>query len=505
MEHPGENASKVVIDWYNAAHPPSTPFTPSGPDEGYAKTSYGYTSGTVDPNGDNVRYQFDWGDGTSDTTGYVSSGTNVTVYHSWNSTGLHNVTVRAEDATNPGAWSPPNTVTLFGAGDINHDSTVDIYDAISLANAFNSNPSSPNWNSAADLNNDNTVDIYDAIILANNWGNSYESGLGCGTSGQPLSGGAMTEGGASVLVDPSSTTVFKGEVFTVNVKVTSVTDLRGWEFKLYWNSTLLNCTDFVIQTPTEWQGKAQNYGEGLEAGYNATHARLWIAQAANYPAPSFNGSMTLATLTFQALQTGTTPLTLADTNLGNSTAQPMDHADSSGSVSVYYGRYMRSDTKTVNGLNAYLLNATRTTSGLYQSANANGQWPVTWGIRAWVRHSNGTEQEITLDGQTGTPKAQVSRSSGYGMQSNTVSVTQRSMQTTDSLVVRVYMDIGGGGWTLAAAFTTEQLGATTLTGTTWTVYYYSWATYNRITDKTYGRYYWGSSAYDSRIQNLQYG
>jgi hypothetical protein len=166
---------------------------------------------------------------------------------------------------------------------------------------------------------------------------------------------------------------------------------------------------------------------------------------------------------------------------------------------------MRSDTKTVNGLNAYLLNATRTTSSLYQSANANGPWPVTWGIRAWVRHSNGTEQEITLNGQTGTPKAQVSRSSGYGMQSNTVSVTQRSLQATDSLVVRVYMDIGGGGWTQAATFTTEQLGATTLTGTTWTVYYYSWATYNRITDKTYGRYYWGSPAYDSRIQNLQYG
>ena len=165
---------------------------------------------------------------------------------------------------------------------------------------------------------------------------------------------------------------------------------------------------------------------------------------------------------------------------------------------------MRSDTKTVNGLNAYLLNATRTTSSLYQSANANGPWPVTWGIRAWVRHSNGTEQEITLNGQTGTPKAQVSRSSGYGMQSNTVSVTQRSMQATDSLVVRVYMDIGGGGWTQAAAFTTEQLGATTLTGTTWTVYYYTSATYNGITDKTYGRYYWGDSAHDSRIQNLRF-
>jgi hypothetical protein len=34
-----------------------------------------------------------------------------------------------------------------------------------LANAFNSQPSSPNWNANADMNNDGIVDIYDAIFL----------------------------------------------------------------------------------------------------------------------------------------------------------------------------------------------------------------------------------------------------------------------------------------------------------------------------------------------------
>jgi parallel beta-helix repeat protein len=55
-------------------------------------------------------------------------------------------------------------------GDINQDRTVDIYDAILLSNAYNSSPSSPNWNINADINGDNTVDIYDAIILASNFG-----------------------------------------------------------------------------------------------------------------------------------------------------------------------------------------------------------------------------------------------------------------------------------------------------------------------------------------------
>jgi hypothetical protein len=55
-------------------------------------------------------------------------------------------------------------------GDINSDGTVDIYDAILLANAYGSGPGSPNWNAAADINGDNVIDIYDALILAGNYG-----------------------------------------------------------------------------------------------------------------------------------------------------------------------------------------------------------------------------------------------------------------------------------------------------------------------------------------------
>jgi len=59
---------------------------------------------------------------------------------------------------------------IWGAGDLNGDGTVDIYDAITLANAYNSIPGSPNWNANADINSDDIVDIYDAILLANNYG-----------------------------------------------------------------------------------------------------------------------------------------------------------------------------------------------------------------------------------------------------------------------------------------------------------------------------------------------
>jgi hypothetical protein len=55
-------------------------------------------------------------------------------------------------------------------GDINGDGTVDIYDAILLANAYNAVPGSSKWNPNADLKADDVIDIYDAITLANHFG-----------------------------------------------------------------------------------------------------------------------------------------------------------------------------------------------------------------------------------------------------------------------------------------------------------------------------------------------
>ncbi len=399
-------------------------------------------------------------------------------------------------------------------GDINGDAIVDIYDAVIFSIALNSHcanydyqgePASPNWNPDADLNLDGVVDIYDSIILASHFGQYIGNGLGGLGSGGSSNGTVQpaTGGTPSVVVNPAQQTVFKGEVFAVNVEVTGVTDLQGWEFKLYWNSTVLNCTNVAVQTPSEWQNNTLNFGPGLQANYNATTAMYWQAQVATSPASSFNGSMTIVTLTFQALQIGTTSLTLTDVKLANSTAEPIACSVSSGSVSVYYGRYMRSDTQTINGLGAYKLNIPESTSSASVTQSGDGHG-ASWGIRAWIRHSNGVEQEISLDGQTGTPKAVVYRTVGSGVQSNTVTVAQTALQQTDSLVVRVYAKVGTSDWTASATFTTEQLQASTLKATTWTLYYYTYAYYYRTYNFTASTFYWGTSTYNSQIQNLQY-
>jgi hypothetical protein len=58
-------------------------------------------------------------------------------------------------------------------GDINGDGTVDIFDAILLAGAYNAVPGRPNWSPNADINGSGIVDIFDAIILSNHYNQHY--------------------------------------------------------------------------------------------------------------------------------------------------------------------------------------------------------------------------------------------------------------------------------------------------------------------------------------------
>jgi outer membrane protein assembly factor BamB len=76
--------------------PPSAP-TIDGPNSGKPKTSYDFIFNAVDTDGDNVRYIINWGDNTSNITGPIPSGNNVTVSHTWNAKGTYTISAKAED------------------------------------------------------------------------------------------------------------------------------------------------------------------------------------------------------------------------------------------------------------------------------------------------------------------------------------------------------------------------------------------------------------------------
>jgi hypothetical protein len=86
--------------------PPNIPATPSGPVSGRARISYKYSTSATDPDGNTVKYSFDWGDGTSLETAFVNSGTSAFASHSWKKVGTFYIKARAID--NKGVSSGPS-------------------------------------------------------------------------------------------------------------------------------------------------------------------------------------------------------------------------------------------------------------------------------------------------------------------------------------------------------------------------------------------------------------
>jgi hypothetical protein len=95
---------------------PSNPPDPPdlfGPNIGRAGITYKYSSSTIDPDGDQVSYLFDWGDGKkSEWTEFVDSGVEITASHSWGM-GKYIIKVKSRDIHGAESqWSDPLSVSM---------------------------------------------------------------------------------------------------------------------------------------------------------------------------------------------------------------------------------------------------------------------------------------------------------------------------------------------------------------------------------------------------------
>jgi len=76
---------------------PYTPEKPFGKTKITPYIKYTYTTRTTDPDGDKVKYLFDWGDGIKSWTKYFNSGEIVSASHRWTTFGSYNIRVKAKD------------------------------------------------------------------------------------------------------------------------------------------------------------------------------------------------------------------------------------------------------------------------------------------------------------------------------------------------------------------------------------------------------------------------
>jgi hypothetical protein len=94
--------------------PPNKPIKPSGPRMGKPGEVYTYSAFSTDPNGDQIYYKFDWGDGTCTSwMGRYRSGSMVNATHAWSKPGTYEVKVKAKDVYgSESPWSDPLSVTM---------------------------------------------------------------------------------------------------------------------------------------------------------------------------------------------------------------------------------------------------------------------------------------------------------------------------------------------------------------------------------------------------------
>ena len=94
------------------SQPPETPAAPNGPGYGVPEEDYDFFISTIDPEGDQIYYQFYWGDGeTSNWIGPFDSGETGSASHTWFELGDYNIKVMARDEW--GIMSEWSDVTVF--------------------------------------------------------------------------------------------------------------------------------------------------------------------------------------------------------------------------------------------------------------------------------------------------------------------------------------------------------------------------------------------------------
>lgn len=128
---------------------------------------------------------------------------------------------------------------------------------------------------------------------------------------------------------------------------------------------------------------------------------------------------------------------------------------------------------------------------------------ISYSSSVYQRSSAGSE---TLIGSAniGVWSASYSTINGKSVAEKTAtwSCPLKSLASTDSIVVRVYDEVGSAGWQNQYNYTTEQLGANWLNASTWTFSYYVGSSNDGV--KIQSLFYFGQGGWDTRIANFMW-
>jgi hypothetical protein len=138
-----------------------------------------------------------------------------------------------------------------------------------------------------------------------------------------------------IYVDPELTVPLVDSTFSINISIANVTDLCGWEFKLFYQNSILNATSCEEGPFLKSGGSTAFYVPKFDDNYNETHGLVgMICMLNDFTNGGVNGNGVLASVTFKAIRGGNSSLALRDTKLRDRDIQPIDHTTADGNVHV---------------------------------------------------------------------------------------------------------------------------------------------------------------------------
>jgi len=186
----------------------------------------------------------------------------------------------------------------------------------------------------------------------------------------------------TLYIDPPSVAgVNVGDTFKINVTVSNVADLFGWQFKLAYRNDALNASS-ISEGPFLKAGASTFfYLAEFRDDYNATHGLIIAAATRMNVNTGVYGSGTLATIVFKVKAPVSTVLDLFDTKLIDSASpfgNPIPHTVVDGEV--YAGLH---DVAVINAE----VSATRVYKGQLVGVNTtvknNGEYAETFNVTAY--------------------------------------------------------------------------------------------------------------------------
>ena len=145
---------------------------------------------------------------------------------------------------------------------------------------------------------------------------------------------SLADSSPNLYVDPQFTSVDIGESFSINISIADVTDLSGWEFKLYYQNDILAIAGANEGPFLKQGGTTSFFIVDLNNNYNATHGRVWLTCVLLGAVVGVTGNGALATVDFQGIGAGNSTLHLTDSVLGDSEANAISHTTDDGEVQI---------------------------------------------------------------------------------------------------------------------------------------------------------------------------